>query len=78
MVDGGLERNPFSVRLISDGSVQISRRHRLVTTLGGKDAEKLRARLAAAATDEAIQELLARATGNYKRFNERGGKQRGG
>jgi hypothetical protein len=71
LVDGGLERDPFTVRLIRDGSVQISRRHRIVTTLGGKDAEKLRARLAVAATDEAIQELLARATGNYKRFNER-------
>jgi len=60
----------FSWRATKDGRVWISRDGRLVTTLAGQEARRFRDR-AEGAADEAAQQLMARATGNYKRGNER-------
>jgi hypothetical protein len=67
----GLEDNPFDWRTTKDGQLHVSRGGRVVTTLRGPAAAKLLGRLEHAGDEEA-QHLLARATGNYKRGNERG------
>ncbi len=61
---------PFSFRLVQDGRVLISWRGRLVTTLAGAAADRLRERRAGA-NEANVQLLLAKATGNFKRGNER-------
>ena len=68
----GLDDDPFDWRVTKDGQVLVSRGGRVVTTVRGSAAAKLQGRLALASDDEA-QHLLARATGNYKRGNERHG-----
>ena len=66
----GLADDPFEAQVTTSGQVRISRGGRVVVTLAGRDADKLIARLATA--DHArTQHLLARATGNYRRGNER-------
>jgi len=60
----------FSWHRTKDGRVRISRDGRVVTTLGGKRADAFVHRMDGAG-DEAAQGLMARATGNYKRGNER-------
>lgn len=67
----GLEDDPFDWRTTKDGQVLVSRGGRLVTTVRGRSAAALLARLERA-DEHAAQHLLARATGNYKRGNERG------
>jgi hypothetical protein len=65
----GLDDDPVSYRLTKDGRVLVSRGGRLVVTVAGSRAERLIGMLG---TDDAHdQELLARATGNYRRGNER-------
>lgn len=59
----------FTYRLTKAGDVLVSRGGRLVTTLRGAAAARLAARLGdGEASDQA---LLQRATGNYRRGNER-------
>jgi hypothetical protein len=60
----------FSWRATKDGRVRISRAGRVVTTLGGDAARRFVSR-AEGADPEVAQQLMARATGNYKRGNER-------
>lgn len=60
----------FAYRLTQDGRVLISWRGRLVTTVAGAAADRLRARLQGADPAQ-IQLALAKATGNFKRGNER-------
>ena len=60
----------FSWRQTKDGRVRISRGGRVVTTLAGERARAFVGR-AEAAGPEAAQQLMARATGNYKHGNER-------
>ena len=60
----------FSWRATKDGRVRISRGGRVVTTLAGRSARRFLGRVEGA--DEAAAQLeMARATGNYKRGNER-------
>ena len=66
----GLADRPFAYAVTKDGRVRISYGSRVVTTVGGTGAARLAAALAHADEDEA-QQLLARATGNFKRGNER-------
>ncbi len=66
----GLEDNPFDWRVTKDGQVLVSRAGRVVTTVRGEAASRLVGKLSRAGEDE-TQQLLARATGNYKRGNER-------
>ena len=52
------------------GDVEVRHVGRLAAVLRGPVAERFRAR-AAVATDQELQHLMARVTGNYKRGNER-------
>jgi hypothetical protein len=65
-----IDDDPFSWRTTSSGQVLISRGGRVVTTVRGRAAASLMARLVQA-DDATAQQLLARATGNYRRGNER-------
>ena len=60
----------FSWTTTKDGRVRIARDGRPVTTLAGDEARRFISR-AEGASEEAAQQLMARATGNYKRGNER-------
>jgi hypothetical protein len=68
----GLDDDPFDWWATKDGKVRVSRRGRLVTVVRGAAASLLIGKLARAGEREA-QQLLARATGNDKRGNERNG-----
>lgn len=67
----GLDDNPFAVRRTRDGLLLISRGNGVVMTLGGERAQQLAQALDAAQDEAACQQVLARATGNYRRGNER-------
>ena len=60
----------FDYRTTKDGKVFISYESRDVTTLRGGDAIRFLDRIRAAGHDEA-QLAMAKATGNFKRGNER-------
>jgi hypothetical protein len=60
----------FSWSATKDGRVRIARDGRPVTTLAGAEAQRFLTR-AEGASKETAQQLMARATGNYKRGNER-------
>jgi hypothetical protein len=60
----------FSWRTTKNRRVRISRGGRVVTTLAGGAAARLIERIEGA-DHEGAQQLMARATGNYKRGNER-------
>ena len=64
------EERPFSYRSRRDGTVSIFWNNQAATVLAGKLAERF---LAAApdADDAELQLLMAKATGNFKRGNER-------
>lgn len=63
-----LADDPFAYRVTGAGLVLVSRGGRIVATVGGAQAARLRSLLGQDADRD--QELLARATGNYKRGNE--------
>jgi len=68
-----LEANPFDYRITEDRRILVSRGGRQVKVIAGAQAERLIDRFGVDSdTDE---ELLARATGNYRRGNERRGGQ---
>ena len=60
----------FSWLATKDERVRISRDGRVVTTLAGGAAKRFLSR-AEGADPAGAQQLMARATGNYKRGNER-------
>ena len=60
----------FSWRPTKDGRVRIARDGRVVTTLAGARAETFLTRVEGADA-AAAQQLMARATGNYRRGNKR-------
>ncbi|WP_407318643.1 hypothetical protein UQW22_18315 [Isoptericola halotolerans] len=66
-----LQDDPFDHRVTKDGRVLVSRGGRLVVVVSGAKAARLIALLGQ--DEERDQELLARATGNYRRGNERRG-----
>lgn len=68
---GRLVDDPFSHRVTKDGKVLVSRGGQLVITLAGSNAKKLIATIESARDEAAVQQALARATGNYRRGNER-------
>jgi len=65
---------PFSYATRADGSIVISYHTAPVTILRGRSAERFAARIADADAI-ASQQLMARATGNFKRGNERDAKR---
>lgn len=75
---GRLDEEPFAYQLAKSGTVLIAYEGKTVVTLKGKEAERLSGKLSAAAGDvKQEQLLLAKATGNFKRGNERIGKSKG-
>jgi hypothetical protein len=70
-----LTGEPFSFLERADGSIVIRYREAPVTVLRGKAAERFVTRISAADKPGA-QQLMARATGNFKRGNERAGGRR--
>jgi hypothetical protein len=60
----------FSYSTTKDGRIRVAFRGRHVVTLAGSDAQRLAGRLEGAGA-EREQLLLAKATGNFKRGNER-------
>ena len=67
---GRLVADPFDYRVTKHGGVIVSRGGRVVMTVGGTDAGRLVVALQRA-DDSQAQHLLARASGNYRRGNER-------
>jgi hypothetical protein len=65
---------PFSYATRADGSIVISYRTAPVTILRGRPAERFVSRVAEADA-AAAQQLMARATGNFRHGNERLGKR---
>ncbi len=61
----------FTALVTRDERVLVTRGGRPVTVLAGARAERLALALSRTADERARQLLLARATGNYKRGNER-------
>lgn len=66
---GKLEEEPFGVKVTRD-KVLIEFRGRLVRTLVGRDADEVK-RAVEVGDEVALQLLVARKTGNFKRGNER-------
>lgn len=67
---GGREPEPFAWTVSRDGVVFVTRGGRHVRTIGGAAAARLLGRLGGA--DPAVAQIeLAKATGNYRRGNER-------
>jgi hypothetical protein len=66
----GLADEPFSYRSTKDGKLLISWTGKLVSTFKGNSARKWLAKLSGADTAQ-VQLILAKATGNFKRGNER-------
>jgi hypothetical protein len=66
---GKLEDEPFDVQVTRD-KVLVRFRGRLVRTLTGADVDEIRAAVDAG-DGAAVQLLVARKTGNFKRGNER-------
>ena len=67
----GLHDDPFHLQVTKSGLLRISRGGVVVVEVGGERARTLRAAMDSAADEDARQQLLARATGNYRRGNER-------
>jgi hypothetical protein len=61
----------FTALVTKDERVLVTRGGRTVTVLAGRRAERFALELSRAADEDARQLLLARATGNFKRGNER-------
>lgn len=69
-----LGHEPFSYAVRADGSIVISYHAAPVTLLRGKSAVRFATRIEGA-DPAAAQQLMARATGSFKRGNERLGKR---
>ncbi|MFD1356995.1 hypothetical protein ACFQ4X_03715 [Fictibacillus halophilus] len=66
-----LEEEVFTYRVTKNNMVFIDYHGKQVTTLKGKEAEKIIKRIEQAATDHEVQLILAKVTGNFKRGNEK-------
>ena len=68
---GQLDAEPFAWRTTKDGTVFVTHQGRAAVTVSGPAATALLGKLREARDAKAEQLLLARATGNFKRGNER-------
>jgi hypothetical protein len=66
-----LEKEVFTYRVTKNNSVFIDYNGRQVTTLKGKEAEKILNKINQAPSDHEVQLILAKVTGNFKRGNEK-------
>lgn len=73
-----MDTTQFDYQLTKDGRVLLYWQGKLIKTLAGHAAQDFRARLATIdeGDDAALDLLLARVTGNFKRGNEREGKRK--
>lgn len=71
-----LEEEVFTYRITKNNIVFIDYNGKHVTTLKGKEAEKIIKRIEQAATDHEVQLILAKVTGNFKRGNEKGASKK--
>lgn len=69
-----LDDDPFDWQVTKAGKILIFRRGRQVAVVAGPRADRLQPLLEGG--PEQAQQALARATGNYRRGNERSGKRR--
>lgn len=67
-----LEEEVFTYKITKNNLVFIDYNGKHVTTLKGKEAEKIIKKIEQAATDHEVQLILAKVTGNFKRGNEKG------
>ncbi|PPA71012.1 hypothetical protein [Jeotgalibacillus proteolyticus] len=72
-----LEEAPFSYGVTKHHTIFIDYEGKQVKQLKGKDAEKLLSKIEMAQDEKAVQLLLAKITGNFKRGNERSARNRG-
>lgn len=70
---GKLEEEPFDYQITKDKRVLLYYEGKLIKTLAGKSASKFISQIEGADWKEA-QLILAKATGNFKRGNERDSK----
>lgn len=66
-----LDEAPFQYRVNKDQSVFIEHEGKRVKILKGREAEKFIKNMNAAENDKAVQLVMAKITGNFKRGNER-------
>jgi len=66
-----LDDEPFSYRVTKNNTVFLDYFGKQIKTLRGKDAEKFLEKIQDAEDKQAVQLILAKATGNFKRGNER-------
>ena len=71
---GKLEEEPFDYQITKDKRVLLYYEGKLIKTLSGKQASKFISQIDDVDWREA-QLILAKATGNFKRGNERDGKK---
>ncbi|MED1914705.1 hypothetical protein P4V64_05250 [Bacillus thuringiensis] len=69
-----LDENPFHYRIAKDQTVFIDYQGKLVKTLKGKEAERFLDKLHTVEDDKTVQLHIAKITGNFKRGNERNGR----
>lgn len=66
-----LDEAPFSYRVTKNNTIFISHNGKQVKLLKGNDAEKILEKIRFAEDKKAVQLILAKVTGNFKRGNER-------
>ncbi len=66
-----LDQSPFSYKVTKNNTVFIYHNGKQVKLLKDKDAEKILEKINAAEDLKAVQLILAKITGNFKRGNER-------
>ncbi|KPL58852.1 hypothetical protein [Rossellomorea vietnamensis] len=62
---------PFDYRVNKDGSIYIEYEGKQVKILKGREADKFLKKVKGADDEKGIQLIMAKATGNFKRGNER-------
>ena len=70
-----LDEEQFTHKSNRDGTLFVYWNNKHVRTYNGTKAAEILEEIAAAASDRDVQFALARVTGNFKRGNERTGKQ---
>ncbi|KMJ57443.1 hypothetical protein AB685_15600 [Bacillus sp. LL01] len=66
-----LDETPFSYRVSKDNTVFLDYEGRQVKILKGKEANRFLERMEVAEDEKAMQLVMAKITGNFKRGNER-------
>lgn len=73
-----LEKEVFTYRVTKNNMVFIDYHGRQVTTLKGKEAEKILNKINQASSDHEVQLILAKVTGQFKRGNEKDATKKNG